>query len=428
MVYFVKMLASLTMLYLDFIRDLNLVFSIVAIVTFGSIYNNPTALFSQVVFLLLASIVIPLIIIGIQIATRWPYIIFGYKVNSSFNQNPMSTWKLILLRFFILIFSMLFPAFLVILKEKEKEKAKQLLQEGTWDKHKLREAKRRNVFINKIRKAILEYKKTEFSMEIVTQLTIQTSMLFLNYTVSPTTSGMEAVFDEQRTITRLIFSVLWSFKTSVTTYVKIKSVEKDGLLGSKGKCVLAVRAFLCTITRVGCIVLYFAPFFGFFGLLAHWKAEQIKFEPSVKNLTNFTYWNEEAQEIQSVPFTDLYRWDNSTSSGPSYSLYTILSLKWSYLIFLVIIALQSVIMICSKRALSQQFCDGTVTFKIRNVLQSLHIPDFVSDWDVGKGDVQNHKQRWTRTMIEISFMILIQLIFNIILLIPILIAGSIKID
>ena len=157
LLYFLNMLASIAVLYLDFIRDNNIILSIIVVVTVQSIYDNPTALFSQVVFLLIASVVIPLIIIGIHIAIKWPYILFGYKVNRSFESISMSLWKKNILRCFIVTFSMFFPAFLVILKEKEKEKARKLLQEGHCDKDKLREAKSRNVFINEVRKAILEY-------------------------------------------------------------------------------------------------------------------------------------------------------------------------------------------------------------------------------------------------------------------------------
>ena len=77
-----------------------------------------------------------------------------------------------------------------------------------------------------------------------------------------------------------------------------------------------------------------------------------------------------------------------------------------------------------KSAVSQQFRDGSITFKLRNTLQSLHIPDFVCDWDMGNGDVQSHKKRWRRTMMEISAMIFIQWVFNMILIIPIHIAGK----
>ena len=60
-----------------------------------------------------------------------------------------------------------------------------------------------------------------------------------------------------------------------------------------------------------------------------------------------------------------------------------------------------------------------------NGTPALHIPDFVRDWDMGDGDVQMHKDRWRKTMMEITFMILIQFVFNNILLVPILVAGSI---
>ena len=139
-------------------------------------------------------------------------------------------------------------------------------------------------FRNKIKKAVLEFKRSELTGEIFTKLTVQTLLLLLSYTSTPTTSGLETVFDEdlQSSLINnqvlLAFSLIFSFKTTLSTFVDIKGVEKEGFLPFKSKYILALCIILLTVGRIGRFVIHFAPFMSHFNLLAHWKAEQMDFE------------------------------------------------------------------------------------------------------------------------------------------------------
>ena len=243
------------------------------------------------------------------------------------------------------------------------------------------------------------------------------------------TLGLQAVFNEDfqsDATTLLVLSILWSFKTSITTYISIKSAEKDGFLGFNAKCVLGLRSFLCTVTRIT-IILFFAPFLGLLNLMAHWKAEQYSFEPpdGIDILTdNFIFWNSELEAIESIPFRDLYRLD--LPQPPSFSFYTGLQLKWAYLVFFVLLLTQALIMFCSKYLINEKFRQGTFTMKLRRTFQTIHVPDTVSDWDEGDGDVDCHKERWTKTLIEMTIMILIQYLSNMLMLTPLLYSGNIR--
>ena len=72
-------------------------------------------------------------------------------------------------------------------------------------------------------------------------------------------------------------------KTAISTYLKIKGVEKDGFLPFKSKAVLGCRIFLVTVCRIGAFFFYFAVYLGQLNLLAHWKAEQTSFAMFVTN-------------------------------------------------------------------------------------------------------------------------------------------------
>ena len=208
-------------------------------------------------------------------------------------------------------------------------------------------------------------------------------------------------------------------------------MEKDGFLGFIAKCILGLRSLLCTVTRILCIILFFSPFFGLLNLMAHWRAEQLRFEPpeGIDILRdNFTYWNKELEAIESIPFRDLYRLDYSVDppQPPSYSLYTGLQLKWAYIAFIGLLLMQSLVMFVCKYITNEKFRQGTFTMKIRRTLQTIHVPDTVSDWDEGDGDVDCHKERWRKTMFEMTIMILIQFVFNMLMTTPLLFSGSIK--
>ena len=253
------------------------------------------------------------------------------------------------------------------------------------------------------------------------------------------TLGLQAVFNEDLqsgavgTTTLLVLSILWSFKTTITTYNSIKSAEKDGFLGFNAKCVLGLRSFLCTVTRIACIILFFAPFLGLLNLMAHWKAEQLSFEPpdgiDILN-DNFTYWNSELEAIESIPFKDLYRLDYSVDppQPPSISFYTGLKLKWAYLVFFILLLTQALIMFGCKYLTNEKFRQGTFTMKIRRTFQTIHVPDTVSDWDEVDGDVDCHKERWRQTMVEMTIMIVIQFVVNMLMLTPLLYSGSIRLN
>ena len=193
-IYFIKMLLSIGFLYLDMIRDLSLIAALLGIVTISSIFSYPNIFASQIIWLLILSVAIPLLATGITIAKKYPFIIFGYRVHSHFEQNPVGRCKLVLVQILIVLLAVFFPAFLIIVKEGEKEKTRQLYKEGVDDKEKLREAQKRIQFVDMVSDAILDYKKAEFSFEIVIQLTIQTLMLLMNFTNTGTSSGRHSSF------------------------------------------------------------------------------------------------------------------------------------------------------------------------------------------------------------------------------------------
>ena len=113
------------------------------------------------------------------------------------------------------------------------------------------------MYIEETRKAILTYKRNELSVEVVVQTVLQTIIVLLGPTLtkhSATHSGLQKVYDEDQTgvsevlsqygrnITTglLVASILWSFKTIATTYIKIKTEERKEFFPAVPKILLGL--------------------------------------------------------------------------------------------------------------------------------------------------------------------------------------------
>ena len=148
-------------------------------------------------------------------------------------------------------------------------------------------------FMDKCRWALLTFKRNELSIELVTQLSIHVAMVLLSQTKYPVESGLQAIFksndDEEEksdtALTFLIFSVLWSFKTTALTSIKIKTETKN-ILPLFPKLILGIRYLFVFLQRIGCIVMYFSPFIGLLGMMNHYHAELFHLSPETMNNFN----------------------------------------------------------------------------------------------------------------------------------------------
>ena len=163
-----------------------------------------------------------------------------------------------------------------------------------------------------VNRSLLEFKKYEFAFEVFVQITIQLIMLMLNYTKTGTQTGLQAVFKTDAEYswidptTFLTLSILWSFSSSVFTYLKMAQLEKDDFLPMKGKIIIAIRVLISSIIRIMTFFFYFAPFLGLMNLLAHWKADQIKYSDVQMQNSTFEYWSASQNETYIIPFSKLH--------------------------------------------------------------------------------------------------------------------------
>ena len=148
-----------------------------------------------------------------------------------------------------------------------------------------------NEYLEETRKAILKFKRNELSSEIVIQLVLQTITILLSPTNtrhSATHTGLQKVFEtdhtgiskiasslkgemsgtspnfamEEETVATLLLigSILWSFKTTATTYIGIKTEERKEFFPLLPKVFLGIRSLMVYSVRIFCILSFFGPF------------------------------------------------------------------------------------------------------------------------------------------------------------------------
>eukprot|EP00092_Neocalanus_flemingeri_P080309 GFUD01100156.1.p1 GENE.GFUD01100156.1~~GFUD01100156.1.p1 ORF type:complete len:1047 (+),score=211.36 GFUD01100156.1:131-3271(+) len=429
--YYAHRIFSICLSYVDLLKDLLLLMSLVSLVGGPyALWMNPSLFSSQIILLLLASVIIPLLLAGALLAFNSPVLVLGHDVRKAQEKNPLKVWQSVSLKLFTVLMSFLLPALLINAEEREKEEIKKLLEKETLDNKTLRCVLEKTDFCNVIKRRIMDFKKCETAIEIIIQIVIQITMLLLNKTKTGTRTGLEAVFDKEEQFglsaqAGLVLSILWSFRTAVVSYVSSVQLEKNGFLSTKGKFIIGLRVFLVTAVRVLAIFFFFAPFLGQMNILAHWRADQITFQMTRggawDNLT-YSFWSETSQKILSVPFNSLYH-----ATPPSYSLYTGVELSTAFFIFWILLFIQAGLAIGAKMISSREFFKTSVGSKLLHVIFTLNIPGIYQDWDdcpvPFNLSVQHHKKKFTDVTQEMTYMGVIQWLSNMALLVPMIFTG-----
>ena len=314
-------------------------------------------------------------------------------------------------------------------------------EEGSIQDNLMEECKNLTGYIHEVSTAAVGFKRNENNYEITVQVSLQLAMLLFSSTVSPTQTGLEAVFKPSSLAwlgagvdfaqILLIGSVLWSFRTCATTTVKVKNLQKRNFLPLPSKAILSVRALLTSSVKICCYVAYFAPFLGLMGSLSHWQAEQTSFDINSGPLdvnSTIPYWDNITGTPRSILFSQIFRTDYSNPADwktPSYTAYTILTLGQAYAVFFGLLVIKATLVMALKAGLSKDFWAASKGSKLKHVLEGINSAEPYSDWDAGEGGPADHRSRWWATFRETAAMIGLHFLFNLVLLIPVFVTGEI---
>ena len=106
---------------------------------------------------------------------------------------------------------------------------------------------------------------------------------------------------------------------------------------------------------------------------------------------------------------------------PDIKFYTYFSLKEYFIIFWGLYVLQIIIIFIVKRLMSTCFKELNFLDKIIHSFENVHFPFSVHDWDSDGGNCEEHKRRMISNQKEVFVIIIINLIFNWMLLFPLII-------
>ena len=353
----------------------------------------------MIIWLLIASISVPLLKSAVETALWYPHAVLSSSV------SPPTGCKLRALQVAVFCGYFFVPSLLIINKEKAKLSRKILLEKskeefvssGTMTEQIYEELQEVEKYEMDVNEAYLIFKRNEASFEIVLQMGLQLTMLLLSMTTYPTHAGLQGVFgkdySKQENVLRtqfgkgyesvdfsewlLIGSIIWSFKTVCTTFIWIKTAKKSHNMGVAAKCVLGLRAFLFSTSRIFALVAFFGPFLGLMDCLAHWKAQQKPLDPELlERLTNNSdsYWNKDT--VQS-----LYE----TLSSSEFTEYTVIPLRAAFFLLLASSLLMGLVIFLVKRKLSGDFKAASWGSQLQHIAEVLNFPDAFSDWDDDSG-------------------------------------------
>ena len=283
--------------------------------------------------------------------------------------------------------------------------------------------------------------------EVVIQASLQILILLLNQTETPTTGGLETVFEQEylgmNQITILCLSIALSLWSCIKLHTKLVIFEK-GFCPIMSKILIFLWGTFATLRRILSIVAMFTPSMGLFSLLHHWRAEQRPFRIRMEYARRYTI--EPQDEIHlfgvndSILWTKLDRWDYSDPlkpTPPPYSHYTLLSLKHTFIAVVVLSALQLTTLVVVKFWTSRDFREEThTTNMVIHVLENLNFASPFKDWNQwtgfslfgnhGRNTINELRIRYKNVVREMVATFAVNLLFTLILMVPLWHCGNVE--
>ena len=285
-----------------------------------------------------------------------------------------------------------------------------------------------------VKSQMVDFLKIELGMEAFYQITLQIILLLMTDTKTATTSGLQTYFHKNTIFglnTEIILglSIAWSLRTSISLHVK-KIKKQKVYFGFTQTFFVGFWALVSTMRRVLSIVCFFVPSLGLQDILYHWLAEQYTF--SIKKQYTMVHRKDQVHLFnmtETLLWSELDRWnyygDLNEPTAPSYSLYTGLSLKWTFVTFFMLLTFQFTTMALVKLATSEEFKgEGKMFNQSLHVLQNLNFAFPFVDWDEQMVSGEEFRQRYSNTELEMACSFAVNIGFSMVMLMPIWFTGN----
>ena len=335
-------LMSVASVYGDLIKDLTLAVSIFYLVGgSGSLwrfrYELPTVVFSCQII----SIISPFLTGSLVVAKDAPELIF--------QSIPDSGLKRFLLQILAVCLFPITPIFLIVAHKKNQDNFNKV--SGKIPAMKILERGKT------IRSHLSKFLRMELSQEVYFQVAGQIVLLLFAMTKTPTTSSMAGMF--RTTAVQgipaeyvLAFSILWSLKSCVTLLLQSETLLK-AYMPFMSMVMFSLFALWGAVKQVMVMVAFLVPSCGHFDLLTLWVYEKNKSWYIREKYTTGEYLEVYGSETQ-VKWFEIDRWsvdENGVRTPPPYTIFTLLSLKHSFMLFFCIIILHTGVLLFLKKTI-----------------------------------------------------------------------------
>ena len=411
--------------FTDFFKDTYLLYTIIlAVGGVKAVFVSPQLFTSVIVWSLFLSITIPLFLSTLDLAINNPTMIYMRT------EKVVSRSLLSLMRLGVLVCSILNPIFLISLYEST-QKSLRLKAERAVEDEKVAKLLK---IARKIKKQYASFLRIDLGLEIYYQVAGQTLLLFLSDTLTPTTGGLKTLFESDDTYfgwssqVWLSLSITWSLTACVRRHVKSVKVDK-GYFPFKAHFFVILWAICATGRRIFSIVAFFTPALGLFNILYHSLAEQIPFsirkelamKGNITPLDTLDLFN----TSRTIYWSEIDRWDYSNPYNPSpphYSKYTGLSLKHTFIAFLIIFVLHFLLVFLVKMFTLQEKVNNFNV--VVHVLENMNLAFPLADWDSCKDDtVAGHKEKFASVKMEMLLAMVVNMLVSVSMLMPLWYTG-----
>ena len=295
--------------------------------------------------------------------------------------------------------------------------------------------------------------KLELGLETIYQLSGQLILLFLAYTETPTQNGLKTIFNDGLdpwNLTLLITSIILSFNGCISSHCKALMACREHF-PFKTRLIASFYSLIGCIVRVCAIVMFFAGPLGLFSLLRHLQAEQYPWQANVLEFVSSNH-TISIGDNEAINWTLIDRWQKNGPlfqehengeliinfgkvmpnpsylvSGPDYTFYVGFKLKFYLIAFFAHLGVHMLAIFVAKIKLSLSFKHSfNILEKFIHCLENSNLPYNAKEWDDGEGDAQAHKDRMQSNWFEVLAIILINGLFNILLLLPLFFLGELK--
>ena len=403
------------LIYLDLVKDTYLGTTILILSGVSALIYFTRSLSSVVVFCIFGSILIPMALSSLILARR------------SLDMSQKPVWRKVFIYAKVILLSPIQPLILINAYDHNKTSRKDLIKTGQYHKALMliKEGE-------KIKNDYVKYIRMDLGLETFYQLKGQILLVLLAITETATTKGLKKMFEKTNVF--LYISIFWSVKTLWFVHLKSVTVEKP-FCPIKAKALVFLWGVFSSIKRILVVVMFFVPGFGLFSLLYHWRAEQIPFisdgdSNDVKNLTQFDSNGDKIYLYNSTPvaWSLIDRWnysDQASPSPPPYTLYTGYSLGEYFTMFWIITGLHSFCLVLTKLATSENFRRTSCVLEMFvHAVENINLPCPWRDWDQDGGTVTDHVTRHKSVNIEMVATMAVNLVFNIVMLVPVFSTAS----